>query len=152
MTTVMGSFNSFVLVLGPYWLAPYMLMSRAVTPPTDLWCLGCMIAYVIGVVIMCSADCHKHFVLKVRRGLITEGLFRHIRHPNYLGEMMLYGAFAALVGHWSSYAVLAWVWLQVFTPNMLAKEHSMSRYPEWAPYYANSGMLLPPLSVLFGGR
>lgn len=150
LTTVMGSVNSFLLVLGPYWLAPYFLMSRQVEPPSDTWCLGCMIVYVVGLVIMTVADAHKHFVLKVRKGLITEGLFRHIRHPNYLGEMMLYGAFAALVGHWSSYAVLAWVWLQVFTPSMLAKEHSMSRYKEWDAYYQSSGMLLPPLSAILG--
>jgi protein-S-isoprenylcysteine O-methyltransferase Ste14 len=151
MTTVMGSLNSFLLVLGPYWLAPYMLMSRVATPPSDVWCLVCMIVYVLGVVIMCVADAHKHFVLKLRKGLIKDGLFRYVRHPNYLGEMMLYGAFAALVGHWSSYAVLAWVWLQIFTPNMLAKEHSMSRYPQWPVYYKSSGMLLPPLSAMLSG-
>jgi len=151
MTTVMGSLNSFLLVLGPYWLAPFMLMSRTVTPPpSDVWCLACALVYVLGVVIMCVADAHKHFVLKVRRGLITDGIFSYIRHPNYLGEMMIYGSFAALVGHWSSYAVLVWVWGQVFTPNMLAKEHSMSRYPEWAAYHEQSGMLLPPLPALLG--
>merc|ERR1712220_44543 len=102
----MGSLNSLLFVLGPYWIAPYLLMSRTVLAPSGLRCLVCLVAYVLGVVIMTVADAHRHFVLQVKKGLIRDGLFRHIRHPNYLGEMMLYGAFAALVGHWVPYAVL----------------------------------------------
>jgi steroid 5-alpha reductase family enzyme len=64
-----------------------------------------------------------------------------VRHPNYLGEMMLYGSFALLAQHWAPWVVLAWVWLGVFVPNMLRKEASMSRYPEWAAYKACSGFL-----------
>ncbi len=39
-------------------------------------------------------------MLKVRRGLITDGFFARTRNPNYLGEMMIYGSFAALSMHW----------------------------------------------------
>jgi hypothetical protein len=47
--------------------------------------------------------------------------------------------------HWAPWLVLAWVWLGVFVPNMLAKERSMSRYPEWAAYVQRTGFLLPRL-------
>jgi hypothetical protein len=47
--------------------------------------------------------------------------------------------------------VLAWVWIGVFLPNMLAKEASMSRYPEWEAYAARAGMLLPRLRLPAGG-
>ena len=83
--------------------------------------------------------------LQVKRGLIDTGFFRHVRHPNYLGEMMIYGSYALLVGHWFPWAVLAWVWLGVFATNMAMKEASMSRYPQWAEYKARTGMLLPKL-------
>jgi protein-S-isoprenylcysteine O-methyltransferase Ste14 len=63
--------------------------------------------------------------------------------------MMIYGGFAAMVPHWIPWAVLAWVWLQLFLPNMLLKEASMSRYPEWENYYQSTGMLLPWLPALF---
>jgi len=148
-TTVMGSINSFLTVLGPYWIAAYLLMSKAVEEPSMPWCAFCVVMYVLGVTMMMVADAHKHFVLRAKRGLITDGLFTYIRHPNYTGEMLLYGSFAALVGHPVPWLVLAWVWGMIFFPNMLAKEASMSRYPEWAGYYARSGMLLPPLSSLF---
>ena len=62
-----------------------------------------------GVAVMLGADCQKHFTLKYRKGLITEGMFRYIRHPNYTGEMLIYGSYALLVGHWIPWAILAWV-------------------------------------------
>ena len=40
----------------------------------------------------------------------------------------------------------------MFLPNMMIKEASMSRYgTDWDEYYGRTGMLLPPLSALFGG-
>ena len=32
--------------------------------------------------------------MRAKKGLITDGLFSRCRNPNYLGEMMIYGAFA----------------------------------------------------------
>ncbi len=96
-----------------------------------------------------DADRHerRHWISAafVRRGLITDGFFARVRHPNYLGEMILYASFASLAGHWLPWVVLAWVWTGVFLPNMLRKEASMSRYPEWAACKARTGFLLPSL-------
>ena len=39
----------------------------------------------------------------------------------------------------------AWVWGVVFLTNIMLKEASMSRYPEWQAYRARTGMLLPRL-------
>jgi protein-S-isoprenylcysteine O-methyltransferase Ste14 len=94
---------------------------------------------------MVGADAQKYFVLRARRGLITDGFFARTRNPNYLGEMMIYASFAIVAGHWLPWLVLAWVWLGVFVPNMLRKDASMSRYPEWSDYKARSGLLLPRL-------
>jgi hypothetical protein len=35
------------------------------------------------------------------------------------------------------------MWGGVFLPNMLKKEASMARYPEWAAYRARTGLLWP---------
>ena len=72
-------------------------------------------------------------------------MYRYIRHPNYLGEMMIYGSFALMVWHWLPVVVLACVWTGLFAVNMINKEASMSRYPGWAEYKQRSWWLLPPV-------
>jgi protein-S-isoprenylcysteine O-methyltransferase Ste14 len=148
-----AALNAFLFVLGPYWVFPWLLISGVLgprPPAGDALLAGAITLHTLGVVVMIAADCQKHFTLRYRRGLITEGMFRHIRHPNYLGEMMLYGAFALLVRHWIPWAILAWVWIGIFLVNMKMKEASMSRYPEWGAYAGRTGMLLPRLSALLG--
>jgi protein-S-isoprenylcysteine O-methyltransferase Ste14 len=142
--TIGSALNSWLLVLGLYWLAPVLLITSRYEAPARTLAIA-TIVYAVGVVLMMGADAQKHFVLRARKGLITDGFFARVRHPNYLGEMMLYGSFAAVSGHWVPWVVLAWVWSGVFLPNMLRKERSMSRYPEWAAYKARSGFLLPKL-------
>jgi protein-S-isoprenylcysteine O-methyltransferase Ste14 len=129
-------------VLGGYWAAPVLIVTRRIEQPA--WLLGvATLVYVLGVILMMGSDAQKFFTLRVKRGLITDGFFARVRHPNYLGEMMLYGSFAALAGHWLPWSVLAFVWSSVFLPNMLRKEASMSRYPEWAAYKKRTKWVIP---------
>ena len=141
-----GAVNMWIFVLGLYWLAPFLLISDVLPArpePSGALLGGAILLYAVGVVIMMAADCQKYFTLKVKRGLISDGLFRHVRHPNYLGEMMLYASFALVASHWIPWVVLGWVWGFLFSTNMVLKEASMSRYPGWAAYKARTGMLLP---------
>ena len=92
---------------------------------------------------MIAADAQKFFTLRAQPGLITDGMFRYIRHPNYLGEMLVYGSFALMVWHWLPWLVLAIVWICVFAVNMVMKEASLSRYPGWGEYRRRSWWLLP---------
>lgn len=148
-----GAFFSVALVLGPYWSFSWLMLSDAARAPASGTGLALAIAlHTVGVALMLGADAQKYFTLKLERGLIETGFFRYVRHPNYSGEMLLYGSYALLVGHWFPWAVLAWVWLGVFLPNMLMKEASMSRYPGWAAYKARTGMLWPRLGAWLGGR
>ncbi|MFW6066852.1 MAG: methyltransferase family protein [Myxococcota bacterium] len=139
-----GAVNMWLLVLGLYWVAPWILVSQRVAASHGLL-FAAVVVHTLGVVIMMASDAQKFFVLKERKGLITTGWFARVRHPNYLGEMMLYGAYALLAQHWAPWLILAWVWTGLFLPNMLAKERSMARYPEWEAYKARSGFLLPKL-------
>lgn len=146
-----GALMSVLLVLGPYWLAPVVLITAGREDPGDAF-LGLVIAqHTLGLAIMMASDAQKYFTLRLRRGLIEDGMFRHVRHPNYLGEMMIYGSYALLANHWLPWAILAWIWTQLFLVNMLMKEQSLSRYPGWAAYRARTGMLLPWRLFLPGG-
>ncbi len=141
-----GAAMTFLLVLGPYWVFPFLLVSDVLgpRPPPSASLLGfCIALHTMGVVIMIAADCQKHFTLMLRPGLITGGMFKHTRNPNYLGEMMLYAAYALLVRHWIPWLILAWVWGALFVPNMLMKDASLSRHPGWTEYRARTGLVLP---------
>lgn len=144
-----GAVMSWLLVLGLYWVFPVLLISPVLgpgRPPAPGWLLALAIGvHTLGVAIMLAADCQKNVTLKLRPGLITDGMFARVRHPNYLGEMMIYGAYAALVQHWIPWAILAWVWGGVFLTNIMRKEASMSRHPEWESYRRRTGFLLPRL-------
>ncbi|MFT3807819.1 methyltransferase family protein [Arenimonas sp.] len=145
--TIGGGLNAFVFVLGWYWVFGWLLISGAVRPDYPLadgaWFCLCISLCVIGSVIMIAADAQKYFTLRARPGLITDGMFRYIRHPNYLGEMMIYGSFALMVWHWLPALVLAWVWGTLFATNMAMKEASLSRHPGWTQYRRRSWWLVP---------
>lgn len=144
--TIAGALNAWLFVLGPYWIAPWLIVTQRIEQPPVL--LGAVIVlYALGVALMVGADAQKYFVLRARRGLIGDGFFARTRNPNYLGEMMIYASFAIVAGHWLPWVVLAWVWLFLFVPNMLRKDHSLSRYPEWAAYKARTGLLLPRIGA-----
>ena len=145
--TLLGGINAFAGVLGWYWAFGWLLISGMAQPdyplPDYVWYCLCISLCTFGMVLMIAADAQKYYTLKVKRGLITDGVHRYIRHPNYLGEMMIYGSFALMVWHWLPFVVLAWVWLGLFAVNMVMKEASMSRYPEWAAYKKRTWWLIP---------
>ena len=135
--------------LAMYWAAGWLLISGTSVPNYPLqeavWLGLCVCLCLLGSVIMIAADVQKHVQLAARRGLITTGMFSRIRHPNYLGEMMIYGSLAMLAWHWLPVVVLAYFWCTMFATNMVMKEASMSRYPEWSAYQKQSWWLIPGL-------
>jgi protein-S-isoprenylcysteine O-methyltransferase Ste14 len=146
--TLGGAAMTVAAVLGPYWLAPWLLVSGVLGPRPEASAalLGLVVAlHTLGLGTMLGADAQKHFQLEAGPRLLTGGMFARTRNPNYLGEMMIYGSYALLTRHWLPWLVLAWVWGLVFVPNMLLKDASLSRYPGWAAYRARTGLLWPRL-------
>ncbi len=127
------------------WLLISGVSHPAYPLPDYAWFCLCISLCILGCVIMIASDAQKYYTLRVRRGLITDGMHRYIRHPNYLGEMMIYSSFAMMVWHWLPVVVLACVWCGLFSVNMINKEARMSRHPEWAEYKRHSWWLLPPI-------
>ena len=136
-------------MLGWYWVFGWLLISGVSRPSYPLadyiWFCLCVSLCIMGCVVMIAADAQKYFTLRIERGLITDGMYRFIRHPNYLGEMMTYCSFALMVWHWLPFLVLAWIWGGLFAVNIKLKEVSMSRYAKWADYKKRSWWLVPGL-------
>ncbi len=73
---------------------------------------------------------------------MTNGMFRYTRNPNFFGEVLIYASYALLANHWLTWIVFAYAVLYFYT-RMLVKDGSISRYPEWAAYEADSSRLIP---------
>lgn len=142
--TIGGALNSFLLVLGPYWVIAWLTISRQAELKHSLLCLSLIaIWHTLGVGLMMAADAQKFYTLKYRKGLITEGLHSRTRNPNYLGEIIIYSSYGLLASHLLAWGILLWVWLAVFLVNMIRKDKSLSRYPQWKDYCRKSSLLIP---------
>ena len=132
------------LPLAGYYVAPYLLISRHISVPPALVGMA-VFAFTIGVFLHYVSDAQKYYTLRLRKGLIREGLFGRMRNPNYLGEILIYLSYAILSMHWLPFAILAgWVF-GFFARNMAAKDRSLSRHPGFEDYRKSSGMLFPRL-------
>jgi protein-S-isoprenylcysteine O-methyltransferase Ste14 len=133
-------FFVFVPLLA-YFVAPWMVIARHLQPPP--WLLGfAVFLHSVGMFLHYVSDAQKYYTLKVRPGLIEEGLFSRIRNPNYLGEVFIYSTYALLAMHWLPWLVLAGWWTS-FAFNMHRKDRSLARHPGFADYKRRTGWLLP---------
>lgn len=130
--------------IGLYWAAPFLLVSRQVQPALPLIAAAISI-YTFGIFLHYSSDAQKYYTLKYHSGLITEGFFARCRNTNYLGEILIYLAFAMLSMHWLPFTILGGFAAGVFVPNMLKKDRSLSRYADFEVYQKNSGLLFPKI-------
>ncbi len=124
------------------WMLPWLFLSRHIEP-TALTLVLCIILHTLGVVIMVAADLQKTFTLRLRKGLIDNGMFAYTRNPNFLGEIMIYATYAILAASLFGWIFVLLQWFVLFLPRMLMKDASISRHPGWAAYRARSGLLLP---------
>jgi len=145
--TIGSTVNTVIILIG-YCYAPYHLISTRYSPSSIRICISIFLT-LLGSVLMMTSDAQKFYTLKYRKGLITEGLFAYTRNPNYLGEIMLYSGFGILSGSWISYLYLLFIWSFMFWSNMVIKDASLSRYPEWSSYSKQSWMLIPKLGSIF---
>jgi steroid 5-alpha reductase family enzyme len=138
--------------VGWYWLYPWFFLTRE-APPSNVLLFAAVALHTWGITWMIAGDCQKHFQLKYHRGLMTDGLFRYSRNPNFFGETLIYLAYAVLANHWLTWLVFLYM-LGYFYIRMLVKDGSISRYPEWPAYVARSSRMVPwrLLTVPFRSR
>jgi protein-S-isoprenylcysteine O-methyltransferase Ste14 len=136
-----GAVMSYLLLVGWYWLFPWFFLSRA-EAPSNVLLFTAIAMHTWGITWMIAADCQKYFQLKYRKGLMTSGMFRYTRNPNFFGEVLIYATYALLANHWLTWIVFAYAVLYFYT-RMLVKDGSISRYPEWEVYKSGSSRLIP---------
>ena len=125
-----------------YWVAPWLFTSQAIDAPA-WWLCMCVTMYSLGVFLHFASDMQKHMALSLAPGLITTGLWSRLRNPNYLGELLIYLGFGLLPMHWIPIAALGLMVAFHWVPNMVRKDRSLSRYPEFDAYAKRSWRFIP---------
>jgi len=138
----LGFLALLFLVAFPTLVIAWLAISRHVEP-SGLEIFIAVALMMLGICIMIGADCQRHFTLKYRKGLITDGLYRYSRNPNYFGEILIYASFVSIANHWLAYVLLCYWIVAIFMPRFFRKDHSISRHPGWAEYKATTGICIP---------
>ena len=132
--------------LSLYWITPWLICAYEVQSP--IWALSASVAvFGLGVFFHFASDMQKYISLKLKPGLITDGLWSRTRNPNYFGEFLIYAGFGSIAYQWSwvpGLVLLSFIAI-VWGPNMRKKDKSLSRYPEFEAYRSKSGLLFPKL-------
>tara|TARA_B100000029_G_scaffold516007_1_gene626089 strand:- start:2480 stop:3115 length:636 start_codon:yes stop_codon:yes gene_type:complete len=142
-----GLFIWFGLSL--YWVSPYLIVSGIEILPfsikiTPLYLLLCFVIYIIGVFLHFTSDMQKHSHLKLNPGkLIKDGMFLKNRNTNYLGELFIYLGFSLLAVDWFPLVCLIIIIVIIWIPNMIKKDKSLSKYPDFKEYKKKSKIFFP---------
>jgi len=135
-----------IMVLSAYWLLPWIQISgHGIDKPSSERVMTCIMLFAMGVATMIAADAQKTFTLRQQEVLITDGMFKYSRNPNYLGEMMVHASFALVTGSVIAWGVIFIIWGTFFFPRMIAKDASLRNKGGSEEYFARSSMLLPKL-------
>ena len=126
-----------------YWVAPFLLI-RSQEEASAL-VLGSSVAiFALGVFLHFVSDMQKSLHLKYSPGkLLREGLWRKTRNPNYLGELLIYTSFSLLSLQRLPWVLFSLVILIEWIPNLVRKDRSLSRYPDFNDYRRGSWILFP---------
>ncbi len=145
-----SAFNPVLLGLTKYpatkWLSAFFFTHMVVPPNGPLKFVRVMgsALFVFGIVVffICAIQVYGHKFLK--RGAVLKGLYRWIRHPQYLG---LGAAGAGLAILWPRFIVVVLWLVMILVYYALSKDEErrmLGQYPEtYSGYMARTGMFLP---------
>ena len=125
--------------------AQVMWLNATGTIYSSLPLLLCLLA----VILQGTADIQMHRFRKAKTGgFIRVGLWKHSRHPNYLGEILMWWGVGlsgclALGGKWYLLAGAAANTLLFFCVSIPMADGRQSKKPGFAEYKKETGMLLP---------
>lgn len=136
----------WVLYSTPLWSIPIFLIIGISHPryplPEAIWLSLSATIFATGFIIFIAADAHKNLILMERKGLITNGLWGLVRHPNYLGQTLLY--LAMLLLNFDPIPILSFlIFFATVIVMIRAKESRLSRYLEWDDYRKKTKIFIP---------
>lgn len=134
---------ALLLYVGVFYAVPGWLAMANPQPISAITIALGLVLYILGSLINTAADVQKMTAKAMGASLVSTGIWRRVRHVNYLGDLMRYSSFAVIAGSLWAWSLPLSVAL-LYLARIQAKESSMlSRYDNFEAYQASSVRLLP---------
>ena len=143
--------------LSLYWISPYIISTgnyfinygnsqlfNKIFVYDTMYIFFCVTIFIFGIFLHFTSDMQKYISLKLNPGhLITDKMFSRIRNTNYLGELFIYLGFTLLAKDFlplfGLFLIIVFVWI----PNIIKKDKSLSKYPEFSEYKRKTSRMFP---------
>ena len=156
-----GIFYPLINFLGIH-MVPTLVVYLAVMPAVNILCVKpeftpfCLLGIIIsliGTILQGIADCQMHLFRKLKAegkamGFIRLGVWKHARHPNYLGEILMWWgvgatAFASMPTNWFLFIGALVNTLLFVCVSLQLAEGRLSQRVGYSEYKSETRILLP---------
>ena len=129
-----------------YW-APAFIITMTSHEASLQILVSAIILFSFGVYYHFVSDMQKFIFLKYNSGLITDGLWKQCRHPNYFGELLIYSSFLMLTIEsslwWLPVLILSIFIFIIWIPGMKRIDKSLSRFEGHEAYKNKTAFIIP---------
>ena len=129
-----------------YWAPAFIITMTSHEASLEI-IVGAIILFSFGVYYHFASDMQKYIYLKYNSGLITDGLWKQCRHPNYFGELLIYSSFLLLTIEsslwWLPVLILSIFIFIIWVPGMKRIDRSLSRFEGHAAYKKKTAFIIP---------
>ena len=129
-----------------YWSPAFIITMQGHEASINV-IVASVIIFIFGVFYHFTSDMQKYIFLKHNSVLMTEGLWKHCRHPNYFGELLIYTGFLLLTIEtnlwWVPILILGAFVLSIWIPGMIRIDKSLSRFEEHKEYKKKTAFIIP---------
>ena len=129
-----------------YW-APAFIITVSSHEASFEIIVGAIILFSFGIFYHFVSDMQKHIFWKYNSGLITDGLWKQCRHPNYFGELLIYSSFLLLTIEsslwWLPVLILGIFICIIWVPGMKRIDRSLSRFEGHKAYKKKTAFIIP---------
>eukprot|EP01121_Diplochlamys_sp_Union-15-3_P003744 TRINITY_DN13677_c0_g1_i1.p1 TRINITY_DN13677_c0_g1~~TRINITY_DN13677_c0_g1_i1.p1 ORF type:complete len:208 (-),score=14.55 TRINITY_DN13677_c0_g1_i1:85-708(-) len=128
--------------LSLYWAPMFIICKYNIQAP-NLVLFYVISQYTFGIFFHFVSDMQKYTSLKLKKGLITDGLWSLSRNINYFGELLIYLSFSMLSLHWFPFVINLLFFIFYWLPNMKRKEESLQKYKEFEIWAKKTKFFIP---------
>lgn len=137
------TFLVVLLFVGLFYALPGYFAFTNPNPITYATAAITLLLYIFGSLINTAADVQKMTAKGMGASLVNDGIWRSVRHVNYLGDLMRYTSFSVVSGSVWAFLLPGVIFL-LYLQRIAEKEQAMAaKYSDFVAYQQKSKRLFP---------